>query len=123
MQSASSSLLDSFHDLGQPPADEREAGGQVAIQPLHGEALGHRERVVIDHVPNDTLQHMEAGEALGHREHVVIDRVPHDTPQHMEASDACMEVVSSSASKTLNPDAENFVMKDATLLHGGTPQA
>ena len=119
LQSASSSPLDSFHDLGQPPADEREAGGQVAIQPLHGEALGHREHVVIDHVPHDTLQHMEAREALGHREHVVIDRVPHDTPQHMEASEACMEVVSSSASKTLNPDAENFVMKDATLLHGG----
>ena len=95
LQSVSSSPLDSSHDLGQPPADEREAGSQAAIQPLHDEALGHRE-------------------------HVVIDRVPHaDTAQYMEASEACMEVVSISASKTLNPDAENFVMKDATLLHGG----
>jgi hypothetical protein len=135
LQSGTSPPLESHYGLGQLPADERDAGCQVATQPLHDKALGQR------HSGRGTRS-----EALGQSEHVVIDHVHDSGPQGIhvvtdqvydliDGSQLCSsppssvrmsqqmdipeEVTSSSASQPLNPDADNFVMKDASLIHGG----
>ena len=117
VQSGTSPPLESHYGLGQFPADEREA----ECQPLHDEALGQSEHVVIDHV-------LDSGP---HGIHVVTDHV-HDliggtqpcssAPSSVRESqqmDISEEIASSSASQPLNPDADNFVMKDASLVYGG----
>ena len=121
LQSGTSPPLESHYGLGQFPADEREAECQVATQPFYDEALGQSEHVVTDHVLGSGPQGI----------HVVTDHL-HDliggtqpcssVPSSVRESqqmDISEEIASSSASQPLNPDADNFVMKDASLVYGG----
>ena len=48
LQSGTSPPLESHYGLGQLPADERDAGCQVATQPLHDKALGQRHSVRVN---------------------------------------------------------------------------
>ena len=117
VKSVSSPSLDCHHDLGQLSVVGREEGGQAATQPVHDEAPCLSEHVVIDHVP--------------HGRHVVTDHVcdltvPPSTSspdtlasRHMDVTEDHMKAASLPSGQALNPDAENFVMKDASLLHGG----
>ena len=119
LQSNTSPSLAS-HLLGLLPADEREARCPVATQPLQGEDLGVSEHVVIDRVP--------------HSEHVVTDHVYDDEDRsQLSSPTTClagtsdprdiledhMDAVSSSEGQSLNPNAKDFVMRDAALVHGG----
>ena len=119
LQSNTSPSLAS-HLLGLLPADEREERCPVATQPLQGEDLGMSEHAVIDRVP--------------HSEHVVTDHVYDDEDRsQLSSPTTClagtsdprdiledhMDAVSSSEGQSLNPNAKDFVMRDAALVHGG----